>query len=134
VDTWTTEKRERFLATLREIPNVTAAARAADMARSGAYALRERDAEFKQAWDDAVEEGVDMLEREAQRRAFEGTKKPVIYQGAITDSYLEFSDTLAIFLLKAHRPEKYRDRAEVKIDAADLAEALAAARGRGSLV
>jgi len=100
------------------------------MARSGAYALRERDTEFATQWDEAVTEGVEGLEAEVHRRAFEGVDKPVTFQGRIYDTYKEFSDTLAIFLLKAHAPDKYRERSEVKIDAADLAAAIVTARVR----
>lgn len=130
MDTWTPEKKAQFLASLRKTPNVTVAARAADMARSGAYALRERDTEFAKAWDESIEEGVDMLEAEVSRRAFEGTMKPVTFQGVITDTFLEYSDTLAIFLLKAHRPERFRERTEVKIDTTDLAARIVAGRNR----
>ncbi len=105
------------------------------MARSGAYALRERDPEFAKAWDEAIDEGVEEVEAEAHRRAVEGVDKPITYQGQITATYRDFSDTLRIFLLKAHRPEKYRKRSEVKVEGGDgLAARLAEARRRQALV
>lgn len=43
----------------------------------------------------------------------------------------EYSDTLAIFLLKAHDPEKYRERSDVNVKAdVSLATAIVAARRR----
>lgn len=43
----------------------------------------------------------------------------------------EYSDTLAIFLLKAHAPEKYRERADVNVTGElRIADAIVAARQR----
>ena len=52
-------------------------------------------------------------EAEAHRRAFQGTTKPVFFQGGECGEIREYSDGLAQFLLKAHRPEKYRERSQV---------------------
>lgn len=60
------------------------------------YALRDRDPKFREAWEDALEHGSDRLEDIAHRRARNG------------------SDTLLIFLLKARRPDKYRERSAVE--------------------
>jgi hypothetical protein len=87
---------ERFLQVLGEGATVAEACRAAGMSRSTAYDRRDRDEQFRHAWADAVEAGTEALEAEARRRAMEG------------------SDTLMIFLLKARRPEIYRERQEVR--------------------
>ncbi len=116
---FTPESREKFLASLRTTPNVTVAARAAGISRRRAYQVREAEPEFAQAWDDAIEEGVDMLEAELHRRGYEGVDKPVTFQGKITDTFKEYSDTLAVFLMKAHRPEKYRERSNVEMTGKD---------------
>lgn len=105
-----------FLEALAEWPNVSRAARTAGVTRQTAYNHRDEFEDFAAAWDNALETGLDRWEEEAARRAFEGVNKPVIYQGEITDTYLEYSDTLAITMLKAHRPDKYRERSEVKSD------------------
>lgn len=88
----TDRAREAFLGQLRVLPNVSAAARAAGISRTAAYAWRDEDAEFAEAWNDAVEESIDALEQVAWERA-ETT-----------------SDRLMEVLLKGHRPEKYTDR------------------------
>lgn len=98
---WTPKKRDRFLKELSAMPNVSRACRLAQIARSTAYALRERDANFADAWDAAIEAGIDTLEEKAWRRAERE------------------SDTLAIFLLKAHRPEKYRETVRSELTGAD---------------
>jgi uncharacterized protein YdbL (DUF1318 family) len=115
----TPEKRERFLTILRTDPNVSAAARAINISRRHAYTIREQDPAFAQAWDEAVDEAVDTLETEARRRAIEGTTRPVFYKGEEVGGIREYSDTLTIFLLKAHRPEKYRERTSTELTGPD---------------
>ncbi len=52
----------RFLAALKTHGNVTAAANATGVSRSGSYARREKSAEFATLWDEAVEEAIDAIE------------------------------------------------------------------------
>lgn len=85
------EWRPAFIAALRNSANVRAACLAANVSRPVAYAHRDRSPEFAAAWDNAMEEACDVLEAAARQRA------------------LASSDTLLIFLLKGHRPEKYRE-------------------------
>lgn len=102
-----------FLSVLSETANVSEACRQAKIYRQWAYEQREKDAEFSRLWDEAVEISTDALEAEARRRALEGVEKPVFYQGQECGRIREFSDTLMVVLLKAHRPEKYKDRQDV---------------------
>lgn len=51
---------------------------------------------------------VQCLEDEAVRRGYEGVERPVTIAGK-REIIREYSDTLLIFLLKAARPQKYRD-------------------------
>ena len=86
------EWQSRFLAALAVCPNITGAARVAGITRQQAYNVRKSDPDFALAWDDALESAIDDLEGSA-------------YERARTDD-----TTLTIFLLKAHRPDKYRDK------------------------
>ncbi len=88
------------------------AARAAKINRSTHYRWLE-DLEYADAFDEAKEEAVDVLEMEARRRAVEGIDRPVFYQGKKVGSVRSYSDTLLIFLLKGAMPEKYRERHEL---------------------
>jgi len=122
---------DTFIAELRKVPNVTRAARCINRTVSGLRDHKNNNPEFSKAWDDAIEDSIVALEDEVHRRAFEGVDKPVTFQGVITDTYKECSDTLAMFLLKAHRPEKYRDRTDINItNNTDQAARIAAARER----
>ncbi len=67
---------------------------------------------FKQLHEEAKDEAFDALEGEAHRRAVVGVLKPVYQGGQRVGAIREYSDTLLIILLKAGRPEKFRDRFE----------------------
>lgn len=106
------QAQERFLKELARRGNVSAAARKAKVGRRTAYEWYEADAEFAAAWDEALEVAIDALEGEAWRRAQTGVLKPVYQRGELVGKVREYSDTLMVTLLKAHRPEKYRERFE----------------------
>ncbi len=116
----TPERMAAFLAALvASGGNVTRACEAVSICRMTAYVWRDADPEFAAAWEKAKDAGIDALEDEARRRAFEGFEKPVFHQGAQCGAIREYSDTLTIFLLKGARPEKYRDRVSSEITGAN---------------
>lgn len=73
-----------FLEALRRTGVVAQAARAAGASYTAVYALRNSDADFAAAWDDALEESYDALEAELLDRAVNGVPEPLTYQGLIT--------------------------------------------------
>ncbi len=99
----------RFLELFRQTANVRLSADGAGIDRDTAYRRRQRDAAFAAAWAQAEADAIDVLEAEARRRA------------------LAVSDTLLIFLLKAHRPERFRET--IRIDLRREAERLASELG-----
>lgn len=99
----TIEKKAEFLEHLRTTCNVGKSALAVDIGRSTVYQWRHEDPKFATDIDQAKRDAVEALEDEAHRRAFDGTLK-ITKHG----TYMEYSDTLAIFLLKAHDP-KYKE-------------------------
>lgn len=111
----TDRARDTFLAMLAETCNVSEAARAAGIGRQTAYDWRDDDQTFAAAWANAEQEAADKLEREAWRRAVEGTDKPVTYQGEITATFKEYSDRMLEILLKAHRPDKFVERTKSEV-------------------
>lgn len=106
----TDTREQKFLSVLRSTCNVTEAAKSAGVGRRTVYEWRDADPAFREQWDDAEQEAADRLEREAWRRAVDGVEKPITFQGQITDRYLEYSDRMLELLLKAHRPEKFKER------------------------
>src|SRR5689334_13985938 len=93
----TAEKRAGFLAALAAGHTVKYAADSINITRQWMYAYRESDPELARDWDHAIDEGTDVLEQEARRRAVEGTSKPVFHCGVIAGHVQEYSDTLLIF-------------------------------------
>ena len=93
--------------------NVREATDSAGVHRSQAYEWKHSDEMFSDAWEDSLEEAADRIEQEMWRRAIEGTDYPVIYQGEITDTYKQYSDSLLTLLAKGNRASKYKERTEV---------------------
>jgi hypothetical protein len=87
--------------------NVRLSTNAAGIDRSTPYRRAQRDPKFAAAWAAAGQDAVDILEAEARRRA------------------LGRSDALLMFLLRAHRPERYRDSLDVHLDIRREAERIA---------
>lgn len=119
-----TKKKRRdwkklFLDALSESPNVAAAASAAHVNRPYVYEARKNDIDFASAWDNAINVSLDNAEGEMYRRAVSGFDKPVFYQGEECGLVREHSDSLLMFLLKAHRPEKYRETIQQQLTGAD---------------
>lgn len=108
-----------FVAALAKSPNVTAACQRAKVSRSWAYAQRDLDADFAAAWDEALEMGIDEAQGELHRRAVKGVLEPVYYKGEKVGHIRRYSDTLLMFLLKAHRPEIYRETVRSELTGAN---------------
>jgi hypothetical protein len=104
---WTVRFLDVFVAT----GNVRLAAGAAGVSRDAPYKRAQSSPAFARDWLRAREDAIDALEAEARRRA------------------LGSSDGLLIFLLKSERPDKFRERVEVKLDLRREAERIAARLG-----
>ncbi len=98
-----------FLKAFAETGMVAAACKQAKVARSTVYDARKEDEKFATAWDDIENATTDEMEREAYRRGVEGVDEPVFHGGEEVGAVRKFSDTLLIFMLKARKPEKYRE-------------------------
>jgi hypothetical protein len=109
------KKKAAFLEAVEGTADVSASALKVGIPRRTIYGWRDADAEFAAAWEKAVELGTDALEDEAVRRGREGTLRPVYQGGKHVGDVREYSDTLLIFMLKARRPEKYRDNARMEL-------------------
>ncbi len=111
--TKTVDWRPAFLKSMKKLGNVTRACTAAKIGRSTAYDMYESDADFAKDWEEALEEATDLLELEARRRAEKGVRTP-IYQGGLLVGHKQmYSDGLMQVLLKANRPEKFKDYSAV---------------------
>lgn len=100
-------RRKRFIELLAETANVTHSARVAGIERTAAYRLRARSESFRAAWDEAMNQALDDLEAVLLERAAHGVEKPVFYGGKACGTVRHYSDPLAMFILRAKRPEVY---------------------------
>lgn len=122
---------DKFLELLAETGHVVRSCELAGVSRTHAYRMRNSDPDFAALWDEALTLAVGTIEDEAHRRAVHGVDTPVYYKGEECGSVRKYSDTLLMFLLKAHKPEKYRERYNVNVKGdVSLAGMLEAARGR----
>lgn len=112
---WTLE----FLAGIQAGLHVRDAALAAKVDNTMPYHRRREDEAFALAWQQATEIGTKTLEAEAARRSYHGTLRPVFYKGFECGEIREYSDTLLMFLLRARKPKKYRERHKFEHTGAD---------------
>jgi hypothetical protein len=110
---FTLKRREDFLTSLANGNTVTTAARSAGMTREAVYKTRRSDPDFEAAWDEANQQGADVIEQEAIRRAVAGVDKPVYQGGARVGVIREYSDSLLALVLKVKKKE-YRESVAVE--------------------
>jgi hypothetical protein len=122
-------RQDAFLEVFRVTGNTSASCRTVGISTNlvTKYWLKE-DKEFVERYAVALEEANDWLEQEAFRRGFQGVDKPVIHQGMPTmledpetgEKHMftvkEYSDPLLLSLMKARRPEKFRENQKVTHD------------------
>ncbi|HUE79400.1 MAG TPA: hypothetical protein VMN38_07195 [Sphingomicrobium sp.] len=106
---WTPDKQIAFVEALSETACVVEAARIVGMSAVGAYALRRRPCahHFREAWDAALDMGVQRLEQVALGRALNGVPRPVFYKGEQVGEWREYDERLAMFLLRYRRPARF---------------------------
>ncbi len=100
-------QQEAFLKAFAIIGTVSAAAEAAGVGRRTHYDWM-GDPDYAARFAEASEAAADLLEREAVRRAVNGTTRTVYYQGQPVGEETHYSDTLLMFLLNGRRPEVFR--------------------------
>ena len=99
-----------FFETLAKTCNVTESASVIGVTRQHVHHLRRTNKDFAKSWEDAMEQATDALEHAARTRAMDGYQRPVYQRGELVGYEPCYSDALMITLLKAHRPEKFRDK------------------------
>ena len=117
-------KKRAYLKSLEQSGAITISADAVGINRTTPQAWRATDPDFAIAEQTALNSFADRLEEEAVRRAIEGVRKKKftakgdpVFDPETGDQYVEreFSDTLLIFMLKGARPDKYKDRLDVRV-------------------
>lgn len=81
---------------------------------------RREDRQFDDEYREAENAFVDQIDKEAHRRAFQGTQEYVLHQGRVVLDPVtgqpmvrrHYSDQLAMFILKGRRRDVYGDKSE----------------------
>jgi hypothetical protein len=90
--------------------NVSLACQVGEIGRTTFYDWLDQDPEFARQALEAREIAADGLHAEAWRRAVEGVLEPVYQGGNLVGHVRKYDTTLLIVLLKATRPQQYRER------------------------
>lgn len=107
--------QDLYLQALPKYFTISAALTSAGASPEQLRRWRERDGAFLVKEQDARNAMADKLEAEAIRRAFKGVRTPVYQGGLLAGHVTQYSDQLLTLLLKAMRPDKYRERTEVSV-------------------
>jgi hypothetical protein len=107
----TKERNQRaFLAAYAETGVLKNAAKAAGVTRVNHCRWMKEDPAYAEKFEQLFEQVCERFEAEAIRRAVDGYQDPVYQAGKLVGYRLKYSDTLLMFMLKAMRPEKYREK------------------------
>lgn len=114
------EARQRFLDLYAERGTMIECCRLAGLSWRAIDNARENDPEFARAFQEAEQCVLEKLEREAMRRAVEGTviRSRKFWHGQLVgeDIRTEYSDNLLMMLLRAKAPSTYRDNSMITIN------------------
>ncbi|HKN87996.1 MAG TPA: hypothetical protein VJV04_14135 [Nitrospiraceae bacterium] len=107
-DGWTAKKQIAFIEALAECGIVDEACRRVGMSDTSAYELRRRScgAQFRRAWDAAIEYSEHRAYEAARERVIKGVARPVFYKGEQVGEYRHFDERLTIYMLhtRTRRP------------------------------
>ncbi len=101
---WNIRQEALFLEVLQQTGNVTKATVKAGLDRSLVYRKRNSNSAFREKWQNAMDQALDYLEAYLWDKAMgKNTEMDGEEEGGLVD------EKIAIFLLKAHRPEIFGD-------------------------
>lgn len=100
--------RPRFLAALAASSSFTFAARAAKISYNTFRLHQRNDPDFARQVAEAEERAVDLLHAQCFKAALEGVIEPIYFQGKIVGHTRKFEPRMAIELLRAHMPDKFK--------------------------
>jgi len=108
--------RQAFLDLLATGYSVSAAAQRLGLHRQRLYELRDREAVFRQDWQQAVEAGTDLLEQTAWEIATKGALEETFDEsGRLVSSRRKQDPATVRFLLASRRPEQYSEKTRLEL-------------------
>ncbi len=109
----TPDLQREFIAHLAATGIVTSAARHVGRSMEALYKLKHRPGAegFAEAWDRAMDLGVERLEDSALARAIEGSERLIIRGGEVIATERSHNEALVMFFLKTRLPDRYAPQA-----------------------
>ncbi len=106
---WSAARQVEFINHLAEHGSVRAACRAMGVGEHQIYKIRRHPqaAEFRAAWEAALDIGIQRIEDVAMDRALHGVEEPVYSGGEIVGTRRKYNDRLLMFLLRNRAPERF---------------------------
>ena len=115
----TLQLQARFLAAYAVgFPTAKSAAKRAKVGRTSHIRWLATDPKYAERFNQLRDDRVDELEAEAYRRAVTGVERPTTVAGESVD-VTDYDTPLLIMLLKAEKPEKYKDRRATEVKFGD---------------
>ncbi len=109
--TYKTPARQRaFLEAFSQSGTILVAAKVAEVPRR-LHSYWMKDPKYREKFEEALAEFGDRVRHEVMRRALQGVKKEVRFQGKVIGNEIEYSDRMLELLAKAKCPE-FRERFE----------------------
>ncbi|MGB3469424.1 MAG: hypothetical protein WBA51_01210 [Erythrobacter sp.] len=112
---WSAERQHAFIEALADTGSVASACKAVDMSTVGANHLRRQPGaeEFREAWEKALDLGVQRIEDVAMDRALKGVEEPLYCYGELIGTRKRYNGRLLMFVLRNRAPERfYEGKAE----------------------
>ncbi|QUL38532.1 hypothetical protein [Erythrobacter sp. JK5] len=108
-DGWTPERQQEFIEALADTGSVEAACKHVNMSTVGAYRIRRlpEGKSFREAWNAALDLGVQRLEDVAMERALNGVEEPFYVYGQHVGTRKKYNDRLLMFMLRNRSPERF---------------------------
>jgi hypothetical protein len=115
-------KKKAYTLALAQVGTKVQAARIAGVHPCTPYSSQwSNDHPLQAAVKAAEEAAADLIEAEAYRRGVHGVQEPIgWYRGRPGGYVTKYSDVLSIFLLKGLRPDRYKERVEMRGALANL--------------
>jgi hypothetical protein len=103
-----------FLESLARTGVITKSCHQAGVNPTTVLRLRRSNPKFERACIEAERRFTDRAERELFRRAIDGVEEPIYQGGKLVGTKLVYSDSLLLAVVKARKPDLYRERSTVE--------------------
>lgn len=109
--------RAVFVDSLAKCGVILVAAQEARVSRATAARYRETDDDFRQAWDEALESSLDLVQARGAQLATEGVLRPIYQGGKLVGHERQYDPGMIQFFLKTKRRAEFGDKLAIDLKA-----------------